>query len=54
MNNICRNTVVDKLHYYSDNELESLRKFVLDYAIIRREQKLSIINSKIQRFKRKT
>lgn len=45
--------VVDKLHYYSRDEITELRNYVLKYTVTIRQKKLDKINNKLQHLKRR-
>ena len=52
MKKLCKDVVVDKLHYYSNDELKELKKYISDYAYDERQRKLASINHKIKNLKR--
>jgi hypothetical protein len=52
MKKLCKDVVVDKLHYYSIDELKELRNFVTDSVYDEKQLKLSLISQKIKNLKR--
>lgn len=52
MKKLCKDVVVDKLHYYSNNELQELRSYIRLCKYEERQQKLNLIKKKIKILKR--
>ena len=51
MNLLCNGVVVDKNHYYTNGEIENLKKIVSNFAITEKQQKIKSINDKLKRLK---
>lgn len=49
---LCKDVVVDKLHYYSNDELKELRKYVDQRVYDEKQAKLNSIKQKIKILKR--
>jgi hypothetical protein len=52
MSVVCKDVVVDKNHYYINNELMLLKQFVLNYVITKKQQKIDKINLKLKKIKK--
>jgi hypothetical protein len=52
-NNLYNGVVVDQNHYYTTDELEEIKKYVLTYLHFEKEKKLQVINDKLKRIKRR-
>jgi hypothetical protein len=50
-NILCSDVVVDKNHYYIDGELEELKKYVMQYKLREKEQKISKVLNKLNQLK---
>ena len=49
---LCKDVVVDKLHYYSIDELQQLKEYVIQRAYDEKQAKLNSIKQKIKILKR--
>jgi hypothetical protein len=47
------NNPVDVKNYYQPNELEEIKKYVLNYLVYQKEKKLQVINDKMKKIKRR-
>jgi hypothetical protein len=45
--------VVDQNHYYTSDELEEIKKYVLNYLVYEKERKLQVINDKLKKIKKR-
>jgi hypothetical protein len=53
MSELYNSVVVNQNHYYTSDELEEIKKYVLNYSVHQKEKKLQVINDKLKRIKRR-